>query len=144
MGVRHFTTPFLQPMMARGSGAFVFISSVNALAHFGNPAYSAAKAGVVAYMRALATECGRNGIRANAICPGSVRTKAWDHRIAADPGILDKVSPLYPIGRMVEPVEVANAAVFLASPLASGITGAVVPVDGGLTAGNLPFIEAIR
>ncbi len=142
-GVRHFTTPFLEPMMARGSGAFVFISSVNALAHFGNPAYAAAKAGLVAYARALATECGRRGIRANAICPGSVRTHAWDHRIEKDPGILDKVSRLYPIGRMVEPVEVANAAVFLASPLASGITGVVLPVDGGLMGGNLPFIQAI-
>jgi NAD(P)-dependent dehydrogenase (short-subunit alcohol dehydrogenase family) len=142
-GVRNFTAPFLEPMMARGSGAFVFISSVNALAHYGNPAYAAAKAGLVAYARAIATECGRRGIRANAICPGSVRTHAWDHRIEKDPGILGKVSRLYPIGRMVEPVEVADAAVFLASPLASGITGVALPVDGGLTAGNLPFIEAI-
>jgi NAD(P)-dependent dehydrogenase (short-subunit alcohol dehydrogenase family) len=142
-GARNFTAPFLEPMMARGSGAFVFIASVNALAHFGNPAYAAAKAGLVAYARAIATECGRRGIRANAICPGSVRTHAWDHRIEKDPGILDKVSRLYPIGRMVEPVEVADAAVFLASPLAAGITGVALPVDGGLTAGNLPFIEAI-
>lgn len=142
-GARNFTAPFLEPMMARGSGAFVFIASVNALAHFGNPAYAAAKAGLVAYARAIATECGRRGIRANAICPGSVRTHAWDHRIEKDPGILDKVSRLYPIGRMVEPVEVADAAVFLASPLSAGITGVALPVDGGLTAGNLPFIEAI-
>jgi NAD(P)-dependent dehydrogenase (short-subunit alcohol dehydrogenase family) len=142
-GVRHFTTPFLEPMMARGSGTFVFISSVNALAHFGNPAYAAAKAGLLAYARAIATECGRRGIRANAICPGSVRTHAWDHRIEKDPHILEKVSRLYPIGRMVDPVEVANAAVFLASPLSSGITGVALPVDGGLMAGNLPFIHSI-
>jgi len=142
-GVRHFTTPFLEPMMARGSGVFVFISSVNALAHFGNPAYAAAKAGLVAYARAIATECGRRGIRANAICPGSVRTHAWDHRVEKDPTILERVSRLYPIGRMVDPVEVANAAVFLASPLSSGITGVTLPVDGGLMAGNLPFIHEI-
>jgi NAD(P)-dependent dehydrogenase (short-subunit alcohol dehydrogenase family) len=142
-GVRHFTTPFLEPMVTRGSGVFVFISSVNALAHFGNPAYAAAKAGLVAYARAIATECGRRGIRSNAICPGSVRTHAWDHRIEKDPKILERVSRLYPIGRMAEPVEVANAAVFLASPLSSGISGVTLPVDGGLMAGNLPFIHEI-
>lgn len=143
-GARNFTTPFLQPMKARGSGVFVFISSVNALAHFGNPAYAAAKAGLVAYARAIATECGSHGIRANAICPGSVRTHAWDHRIEKDPRILDKVSRLYPLGHMVTPTDVANAAVFLASPLSAGITGVALPVDGGLMAGNLPFIDAIR
>lgn len=143
-GARNFTTPFLEPMKARGSGVFVFISSVNALAHFGNPAYAAAKAGLVAYARAIATECGRHGIRSNAICPGSVRTHAWDHRIERDPGILDKVSRLYPLGHMVSPADVANAAVFLASPFAAGITGVALPVDGGLMAGNLPFIDAIR
>ncbi len=143
-GARHFTTPFLAPMKTRGSGVFVFISSVNALAHFGNPAYAAAKAGLVAYARAIATECGVHGIRSNAICPGSVRTHAWDHRIEKDPQILEKVSRLYPLGHMVTPADVANAAVFLASPLAAGITGVALPVDGGLTAGNLPFIDAIR
>jgi NAD(P)-dependent dehydrogenase (short-subunit alcohol dehydrogenase family) len=143
-GARNFTAPFLEPMKARGSGTFVFISSVNALAHFGNPAYAAAKAGLVAYARAIATECGVHGIRSNAICPGSVRTHAWDHRIEKDPHILEKVSRLYPIGHMVTPVDVANAAVFLASPLSAGITGVALPVDGGLMAGNLPFIEAIR
>lgn len=143
-GARNFTAPFLEPMKARGSGVFVFISSVNALAHFGNPAYAAAKAGLVAYARAIATECGVHGIRSNAICPGSVRTHAWDHRIAKDPHILEKVSRLYPLGHMVSPADVANAAVFLASPLSAGITGVALPVDGGLTAGNLPFIDAIR
>jgi NAD(P)-dependent dehydrogenase (short-subunit alcohol dehydrogenase family) len=131
-------------MRNRADGAaFVYISSVNAIAHFGNPAYAAAKAGLLAWMRAIATEEGRNGIRANAIVPGSIRTQAWDHRIARDPGITERVSRLYPLGRMVETVEVGRAAAFLASPLASGITGATIPVDAGLTAGNLPFIELI-
>jgi NAD(P)-dependent dehydrogenase (short-subunit alcohol dehydrogenase family) len=49
----------------------------------------------------------------------------------------------YPLGRIVEPVNVANAALFLASPLADGITGVTLPVIGGLTAGNLPFVRAI-
>jgi NAD(P)-dependent dehydrogenase (short-subunit alcohol dehydrogenase family) len=142
-GARNVTAPLLPKMRSRGRGVFVFISSVNALAHFGNPAYSAAKAGLVAYARAIATEYGRHGIRANTLCPGSVRTASWDHRLVKDPGVIDRVSRLYPLGRIVEPIEVANAAVFLASPLSSGITGATLPVDAGLTAGNLPFIEQI-
>jgi NAD(P)-dependent dehydrogenase (short-subunit alcohol dehydrogenase family) len=132
-------------MAARGSGSVVFISSVNALAHFGNPAYSAAKAGLIAYCRAIAVERGAVGVRANVVAPGSVRTSAWDHRLAADPTLLDKVVPHYPLGRMVRPDEVANAALFLCSDAASGITGAVLPVDAGLTAGNLRFVnEALR
>ena len=142
-GARNITAPLLPKMRSRGHGAFVFISSVNALAHFGNPAYSAAKAGLIAYARAIATEFGRHGVRANTICPGSVRTASWDHRLARDPSVIDQISQLYPLGRIIEPAEVANAAVFLASPLSSGITGVTLPVDGGLTAGNLPFIAQI-
>lgn len=123
--------------------AFVFISSVNALAHYGNPAYSAAKAALHAWARAIATEDGRNGVRANVVVPGSIRTDAWTHRLAQNPAILASVSRLYPLGRIVEPAEVAQAVVFLASPLAGGITGAVLPVDAGITASNLPFLDHI-
>lgn len=131
------------PSMRANGGAFVFITSINALAHFGNPAYAAAKAGLQAWMRSIASEEGRYGIRANAIAPGSIRTPAWDHRIERDPDILTRVSELYPLGRMVQPEEVARTAAFLASPMASGVSGVVVPVDAGLTASNLPFIERI-
>jgi len=126
-----------------GGSAFVFVSSVNALAHFGNPAYSVAKAGLHAWMRAIATEEGRNGIRANVVVPGSIMTNAWTHRIEEKPEIMTKVKRLYPLGRLVEPVEVARAIAFLASPWASGITGATLSVDAGLTGGNLPFLELI-
>jgi len=77
------------------------------------------------------------------VAPGSVRTPAWDHRLEADPTLLSKVRPLYPLGRLVSPVEVANAVLFLASPAASGITGTVLPVDAGLTAGNLRFVDDV-
>jgi NAD(P)-dependent dehydrogenase (short-subunit alcohol dehydrogenase family) len=142
-GAFHITKPVLDAMAARGSGSIVFIASVNALGHYGNPAYSAAKAGLVAYAKSIAVEAGEKGIRANVICPGSVRTPAWDHRLARDPAILDDVLSHYPLGRMVRPEDVANATVFLASPLAGGITGAVLPVDGGITAGNLRFVRDI-
>jgi len=142
-GAYAMTDPIVAAMAARGSGSLVFISSVNAVAHYGNPAYSAAKAGLVAYAKAIAIERGGQGVRANVICPGSVRTPAWDHRLEADPTLLDNVLPHYPLGRMVMPMEVANAAVFFCSPAASGITGTVLPVDAGLTAGNLRFVNEV-
>lgn len=143
-GTVHFTAALLPAMRRRPRGAaFVFISSVNAGQHFGNPAYSAAKAGLEAWMRAIATEEGPNGIRANAVRPGSIRTPAWDARLERDPEIVRRVAALYPLGRLVEPREVATAVAFLASDLARGITGVVLPVDAGLGAANLPFLRAI-
>lgn len=122
------------------TGTIVFTSSVNALTHYGNPAYAAAKAGLIAYARSIAVELGGRGVRANVVCPGSVRTAAWDHREA---GVLDAAARYYPIGRIIAPEDVANTIVFLASPLAAGISGVVVPVDGGLMAGNVPFVRDI-
>ena len=142
-GAYALTAPIVAAMAARGAGAVIFIASVNGLSHFGNPAYSAAKAGLIAYSKAVAVEYGSRGVRANAICPGSVRTPAWDHRLAADPGLMAKVLPHYPLGRLVTPLEVANTAVFLASPAAGGITGTALAVDAGLTAGNLGFITGV-
>lgn len=142
-GAYALTDPIIKAMAARGKGSLVFIASVNALAHYGNPAYSAAKAGLVAYSKAIAVERGRAGVRSNVICPGSVRTPAWDHRLEADPSLLDNVLPHYPLGRMVSPLEVAQAAVFFCSDAASGITGTVLPVDAGLSAGSLRFVDDV-
>lgn len=142
-GTYAMTAPIVEAMARRGGGSLVFISSVNGIIHYGNPAYAAAKAGLIAYAKAIAVERGGRGVRANVVCPGSVRTPAWDHRLAAQPDLLRKVLPHYPLGRLVTPDEVANAALFLASPAASGITGATLMVDAGLTAGNLRFIEDV-
>ena len=142
-GAVHLCQALLPAMRARRAGVFVFVSSVNALSHHGNPAYSAAKAALMAWMRAIAVEEGKHGIRANAVIPASIRTKAWEHRLQTDPGVLDRLAAIYPLGRIVTTEEVANAVLFLASPLASGITGTALTVDAGLMAGNLPFLSAI-
>ncbi|MDQ0614012.1 NAD(P)-dependent dehydrogenase (short-subunit alcohol dehydrogenase family) [Microbacterium sp. W4I4] len=142
-GVMTLTARCAEAMGAAERGSIVFVSSVNALQHFGNPAYSAAKAGINAYSRALAVEYGRQGLRSNVVCPGSIHTAAWDHRIARDSEILDRVRRLYPLARLVRPSEVVETVLFLASPRASGITGVALPVDAGLTAGSLPFLDEL-
>lgn len=143
-GAAKLSLALLPAMRTHGEGGtFVFVASVNADAHYGNPAYSAAKAAVLAWVRAIATEAGRDGVRANAVVPASIQSNAWDHRLESDPDVIDRVSRLYPLGRLVTPDEVAQAALFLASPLSSGITGVALNVDAGLGAGNLPFLNAI-
>ncbi|MPZ12682.1 MAG: SDR family oxidoreductase, partial [Kiloniellaceae bacterium] len=126
----------LPGMIEQGGGAIVNIASVNGLAFFGNEAYSAAKAGVMSLTRSIAVRYGREGIRANAVAPATVRTPVWDQRLKTDPDTFDKVATWYPAGRIGEPEDVAHAALFLASDEAAWITGVVLPVDGGLLAGN--------
>ncbi len=135
-GQYHSVEAVLAPMRARRAGSIVLIGSVNGLAVFGNPAYSAAKAALVSYTRSMAVEYGPFGIRANIVCPGTVRTPAWSRRIAKSPEIFENLRKWYPLGRVAEPVDVARAACFLASDEAAFISGTVLPVDGGLMAGN--------
>lgn len=126
----------LPGMIERKRGVIVNIASVNALGYFGNEAYSAAKAGIINLTESLAARYGRYGIRANAIAPGSIRTPIWQHRIDKDPGVLNRLKKWYPLGRIGEPEDVANAALFLASDAAAWISGIVLRVDGGLMAGH--------
>lgn len=126
----------IERMKARGRGSIVLVGSVNGLATFGNPAYSAAKAALVSYTKSMATEYGPFGIRANIVCPGTVRTPAWTRRVAKKPEIFESLRKWYPLGRVAEPADVAEAVAFLASDAAGFISGAVLPVDGGLMAGN--------
>lgn len=127
----------LPGMVARRAGSIVNVGSVNGLSALGDPAYSAGKAGMIAMTKSLAQEYGRYGIRANCVLPGTVRTPIWDERKAKDPNVLKQLERWYPLGRIVEPDEVARVIAFLASDAASAVTGVALPVDCGLTAGNI-------
>jgi NAD(P)-dependent dehydrogenase (short-subunit alcohol dehydrogenase family) len=133
----------LADMTKNGSGVILNISSVNALGYYGNEAYSAAKAGILNLTRSLAVRYGPFGVRVNAIAPGTLKTPAWEQRQQKDPGVFERVAKWYPLGRVGEPEDVAGAVLFLASDEAAWISGAVLPVDGGLTAGNMQMMQEI-
>ncbi|MFN8621678.1 MAG: glucose 1-dehydrogenase [Chloroflexota bacterium] len=125
----------LPAMLAQGRGSIVSISSVNGLTGVGEEPYSAAKAGLVNLAKNIAIRYGGQGVRSNVICPGTIRTPNWTARIEARPDIVDRLGAWYPLGRIGAPEDVAAAALFLASDEAAWITGVMLPVDGGLTAG---------
>lgn len=127
----------LPGMQARKKGVIVNIGSVNGFSALGDAAYSAGKAGMVSLTRSLAQEFGRHNIRVNIVCPGTVRTPIWDERSKRNPEVLEQLTRWYPLGRIVEPIEVMHAVAFLASDAASAITGVALPVDCGLMAGNI-------
>ena len=127
-------------MRASGGGSIVNISSVNAFMGFGRAhVYSAIKAAIIGMSRSMCSELGPDKIRINCICPGTVLTEIWQERIEKDPGIVDRLARLYPLGRLGKPEDIANAALFLASEESSFMTGSVMVVDGGVTAANLGF-----
>ncbi len=135
-GAYHCTSAAIEGMKEKG-GAIVNISSINGITALGDPAYSAAKAGLISYTKSLAMEYGRFGIRANVICPGTVRTPIWDHRIEKEPEIFERLVRWYPLKRVADPIDIARVVMFLASEDAAAITGAMLPVDCGLSAGNI-------
>jgi NAD(P)-dependent dehydrogenase (short-subunit alcohol dehydrogenase family) len=124
-------------LLASGAGAIVNVASVQAFAaQRGVAAYSASKGGVVALTRALAVDHAP-AVRANCICPGSVDTPmlraAADTFSQGDPEATIRAwGAMHPMQRVAEPEEVAEAAVFLASPASSFVTGTAMLVDGGL------------
>jgi meso-butanediol dehydrogenase/(S,S)-butanediol dehydrogenase/diacetyl reductase len=117
------------PHLRRSSNnpAVVNVGSVNALTALGSEPYSAAKAGVISLTANLALTLGPEHIRVNGVAPGTVRTRVWDDQ----EGGADRLQPLYPLGRVGEPDDVAAAVAFLASSDAAWITGHTLPVDGG-------------
>lgn len=134
------TTQRLLPLLRRSpSASIIFTASVSGLiASPYRPTYAASKGGVVQFMKSLAAALGPEGIRANAICPGSTRTPL----LAKDLGggddemrsSLEELIQSVPLRRAGEPSEVAHVALFLASDASKYLTGVAIPVDGGLVA----------
>ena len=117
-------------MMRRRAGAIVNVSSIVGL--HGNPGqtnYSASKAGIIGFTKALARELGSRGVRANVVAPGYVSTRLTD--VIAD-DLKEQMLAATPLGRFGDPEDVAAAVRFLCSDEASFITGEVLLVDGGL------------
>ena len=133
-GTFRMTKRAVGPMVRARNGRLVFISSVVGLqGGAGQANYAAAKAGLIGLARSLARELASRNITANVVAPGAVRTdmtaglgQAWE----------DRVTAAVPLGRVAEADEVAAAVTFLASPEAGYITGALLPVDGGLGMGH--------
>jgi len=122
-------------MVKAGGGVIVNNASVLGLVGFANhAAYSASKGGVIALTREAAVEYGSKGVRVNCMCPGFVETPMVSgiKGNAAVLGAMLKV--LHPLGRLGRAEEIAEVALFLASPQSSFMTGAVIPVDGGFSA----------
>jgi NAD(P)-dependent dehydrogenase (short-subunit alcohol dehydrogenase family) len=118
-------------MKPRRRGAIVVTASTNSYDGEANlSAYNASKAGVLGIVHTAANEMGPYGIRINAVCPGMIRTRLTASTYT-DAGALKDYFRAIPMGRGGEPEEVANAVLFLASDLASFITGAALIVDGG-------------
>ncbi|MDQ3779243.1 MAG: glucose 1-dehydrogenase [Chloroflexota bacterium] len=118
-------------LASTAGGNVVTIGSVNGLSAFGSYPYSAAKAGLQIVHKNFAAEYGRRRLRFNLVAPGTVRTRVWDNQ----PGVLDRLATLDPLGRVGEPEDIAAAVAFLASDDAAWITGTTLPVDGGILAG---------
>lgn len=130
-GYFYLTQQIAKLMSRNGGGSIINIASINAK----KPApfqgiYSITKAAVVAMTQAFAKECGKDGVRVNAIMPGITETK-FASAITTNPNILKNLLPMIPLGRVAQPEEIAPAILLLASNAGSYITGSCITVDGG-------------
>ncbi len=116
-------------MRDRGHGRIINISSINGQkGQLGQANYSAAKAGMIGFTKALALESARKGITVNAICPGYIKTEMTE---SMDSAVLESIVKQIPVGRMGAPSEIAAIVAFLASEEAAFITGATMTANGG-------------
>jgi 3-oxoacyl-[acyl-carrier protein] reductase len=121
----------LRGMLRRRAGTIVAVSSIVALSgNAGQANYAAAKAGLIGLVRTLARETGPRGIRANAVVPGYIET---DMTARLEERQQEAILGMTPLGRLGRPDDVAGVVAFLCSPAAAYITGALIPVDGGLS-----------
>lgn len=122
-------------MLETGGGAIVNCASGAGLIGFpGQSGYVASKHGVIGLTRAAALEYGSQGVLVNAICPGTARTAMVEQVVAETPALQAELERLHPIGRIAEPAEVAEAALWLCSGRAGFVMGSALVVDGGYTA----------
>ncbi|HRJ72486.1 MAG TPA: SDR family oxidoreductase [Terrimicrobiaceae bacterium] len=136
LGAHALTASLLPRMIARRHGSVLFIASMASL--FGIPkviAYSAAKSAYLGMIRTLATEVSPQGVRVNGIAPGWITSPMTQAALGQDPARRDRILNRTPMGRLGEAEDVGWAAVYLCSPAAKFLTGAVLPVDGGISIG---------
>ncbi len=126
----------LPGMIERRRGNIVNVASINGMTGVGEEAYGAAKAGMINLTQNMAIKYGRHNVRANVVAPATIRTPIWNERLAERPSVFEDLSKWYPLGRVGEAEDVANAVLFLASDEAAWITGVTLPVDGGFLAGS--------
>ena len=129
-------TPFLAKS---AGGSIVNIASISALRpSTRTPPYGAIKAAVIHYTTTQAAMLAKQGIRANAVAPGSIEFPGgmWEERRTTAPAVYNAILRSIPFGRLGRPEEIANTVLFLASPLASWITGQAIAVDGGQLLGS--------
>ena len=126
----NMTRPVIEGMRARKFGRVICISSINGQkGQAGQANYSAAKAGEIGFVKAVAQENANQGITINAICPGYIGTEMV---MAISPEVLEKrIIPLIPVGRLGKPDEIARCVLFLASDDAGFITGSTLSANGG-------------
>jgi NAD(P)-dependent dehydrogenase (short-subunit alcohol dehydrogenase family) len=123
-----------RPLMRAKAGRIIAMGSVTSqLAVSGNAIYAASKGAMLSYIRTLAVEMARKGVTANYIAPGYVDTEL----LAPYASYREKLENQIPLRRFAQPEEVGALTSFLFSPLAGYITGSIIPIDGGLTAGLL-------
>jgi meso-butanediol dehydrogenase / (S,S)-butanediol dehydrogenase / diacetyl reductase len=121
-------------LLGRGGGAIVNTASISGLfADFAIGAYNVAKAGVINLTRVAAIEYASRGIRVNCVCPGAIDTPLLRPSLGI-PGFAEATTAMIPMRRLGRPEEMAGCVLFLASDLASYVTGAALVADGGLTA----------
>lgn len=125
----------IEAMLGTGGGAIVNTCSVAGLVNVPTTGeYTASKHGVAGLTKAAAVDYGKDGIRVNAIAPGTVYTELFIKACAVNPQLEEYCKGVHPIGRFSQPEEQAEAALWLLSDAASFVTGIIMPVDGGYTA----------
>jgi len=130
-GAFHLTRAAAPLMRRRRHGVIVNIASINGLrGKFGQANYAASKGGLIAFTRAVARELAREGVRVNAVAPGFIETPMTER---LPEGVLAQARAEAILGRLGRPDDIANAVLFLVSPLAAHVTGHVLVVDGGQT-----------